>query len=415
MNVAVIGSGGREHAIAWKLSAEPGIEKVFVLPGNDGISGSVKIGMLDFPALGDFCQNYGVESLIVGPEIPLEAGITDYFSGSAIKIFGPDRSSARLESSKTYAKEFMKKYGVDTAKFFAAGNVSEAEKIIDGFGGKCVVKFDGLAAGKGVFVCGTAEEAISAVLGIFERFGADSKIIIEERLLGVEVSIIGVTDSKTIKIFPPAQDHKQAFDQDRGPNTGGMGAFCPADFCDESMLARIKEKIIGPTMRGIVSEKMNYRGFIYFGVMLTKKGPMLLEYNVRLGDPEAEVVLPALKSNLNEMIAACHRGTLEEYEMKFNEDYFVDVVLASGGYPGSYEKGFEISGLENAGRAALVFHSATKKAGGRFYTSGGRVLNVVGSGTTLEKAIGAAYEASGKIKFENMRLRKDIGRRENRI
>ncbi|EKD68711.1 MAG: hypothetical protein ACD_47C00474G0002 [uncultured bacterium] len=224
-----------------------------------------------------------------------------------------------------------------------------------------------------------------------------------------------MTDSKTIKIFPPVQDHKQAFDRDRGPNTGGMGAFCPADFCGESMLARIKKNIIDPTMRGIASEKMNYRGFIYFGVMLTKKGPMLLEYNVRLGDPEAEVVLPALKSNLNEMIAACHRGTLEEYEMKFNEDYFVDVVLASGGYPGSYEKGFEISGLENAGRAALVFHSATKKAGGRFYTSGGRVLNVVGSGTTLEKAIGAAYEASGKIKFENMRLRKDIGRRENRI
>ena len=411
MKIAIIGSGGREHALAWKLSQSPQAEKIFVLPGNGGTENNVNINPNDFPAIKDFCEKENVELLVVGPEDPLAGGIVDFFKDSAVKIFGPDKAGARLEGSKIWSKKFMKKYGVATADFWISDDADEIRQLAMEADGQLVVKFDGLAAGKGVFVCSTPLQVYGAVDTIRERYGQSARILFERKLTGQELSIIGFTDGKTMRLLQPSQDHKAAYDGDKGPNTGGMGAFCPVPFCDEALLARIDKDVIEPTLRGLQAEKIDYHGVIYFGLMITDEGPKLLEYNVRFGDPETDMILPALKNDLLQILLASTEGSLQQTELEFYNGYFVDVVLASGGYPGSYEKGKTISGLQDVSAETLVFHAGTRRKGKNLLTSGGRVLNVVAKGDNLPAAMEKVYKECAKIDFENICFRKDIGRK----
>lgn len=411
MKIAVIGSGGREHALAWKLAQSAQAEQVFVLPGNGGTENNIAIAPNDFFAIKDFCQKEGVELIVVGPEDPLANGIVDFFKASAIKIFGPDKAGARLEGSKIWSKQFMQRYGVATADFWITNEADEIRQLALEADGKLVVKFDGLAAGKGVFVCDSPLQVYEAVDTIRERYGQDAPMLFEKRLKGQELSVIGFTDGKTIRLLQPSQDHKAAFDGDQGPNTGGMGAFCPVPFCDDTLLAQIQKDVIAPTLHGLQAEKIDYHGVIYFGLMITEEGPKLLEYNVRFGDPETEVILPALESDLLQIILAAIEGKLEQTEMKFYPGFFVDVVLASGGYPGDYEKGKLIRGLENIADETLIFHAGTKKQEDEILTSGGRVLNVVSRGEYLASAIEKVYEECKKIHFDGMYYRSDIAKK----
>ncbi|MEJ2054647.1 MAG: phosphoribosylamine--glycine ligase [Calditrichaceae bacterium] len=299
MKIAIIGSGGREHALAWKFAQSKSADEIYVIPGNGGTKNNVAINSNNFEAIEKFCKEEQIDLIFVGPEDPLANGIVDYFCDKNIRIFGPDKEAARLEGSKIWAKRFMKKHGVATADFWMEENGDEEIK---------------------------------------KRYGNDADYIVEQKITGQELSIIGFTDGKDIKLLMTSQDHKPAYDGDTGPNTGGMGAYCPVPFCDEAILADIKTKIVNPTLKGIQTEKLNYKGVIYFGIMMTEQGPMLLEYNVRFGDPETEVILPALKSDLLDLVLSCLDGNLSTFNLAFNDGYFVDVVLASGGYPGSYEK-----------------------------------------------------------------------------
>ena len=411
MKIAVIGSGGREHAIAWKLSQSKSVEDVYVIPGNGGTENNIALNPNDFKAVETFCRDKRIDLIFVGPEDPLANGIVDYFRDKGIKIFGPCKGAAQLEGSKIRAKRFMKKYGVATADFWMEEEGDDIEKIIQNYNGDIVIKYDGLAAGKGVFVCSSVKEAMDALNEIKKRYGESASFIVEQKISGQELSIIGFTDGRDIKLLLPSQDHKPAYDGDKGPNTGGMGAYCPVPFCNHTILEDIQKKIVAPTLKGIQAEQLDYKGVIYFGIMMAQTGPMLLEYNVRFGDPETEVILPALKSDLPELVLSCLEGTLSSFEMEFHEGYFVDVVLASGGYPGSYEKNKIIKGLDALPADALVFHAGTKKDNGKILTSGGRVLNVVGQGNDLKSAIEKAYANLEKIAFDHMFYRKDIGKK----
>ncbi|NOX87509.1 MAG: phosphoribosylamine--glycine ligase [Calditrichaeota bacterium] len=411
MRIAVIGSGGREHAIAWKLAQSIDKNKIFCLPGNGGTWNNVPVKADDFAGIEKFCNQNKVELIVVGPEVPLAKGIADYFAESDIRVFGPSKDAARLESSKIWAKKFMKKYGVATADFWMLEDGDDIEQVIDETDGNVVVKYDGLAAGKGVFVCGNRQEAYDALEELKNRYGETAPFFIEQKFSGQELSIIGFTDGKNFRLLQPSQDHKPAFDGDKGPNTGGMGAYCPVPVCNEDLLKQIQEAIVLPTLRGIQNEQLNYHGVIYFGLMLTEEGPKLLEYNVRFGDPETEVILPALKTDLLTLIRASLDETLDRVAVEFNDGYFVDVVLASGGYPGSYEKGKVITGLDDVSEDTLLFHAGTEREGNRIVTSGGRVLNVVARADTLAEAIDKAYREAAKISFENMYYRKDIGKK----
>ena len=411
MKIAVIGSGGREHAIAWKLSQSKSVEDVYVIPGNGGTENNIALNPNDFKAVETFCRDKRIDLIFVGPEDPLANGIVDYFRDKGIKIFGPCKGAAQLEGSKIRAKRFMKKYGVATADFWMEEEGDDIEKIIQNYNGDIVIKYDGLAAGKGVFVCSSVKEAMDALNEIKKRYGESASFIVEQKISGQELSIIGFTDGRDIKLLLPSQDHKPAYDGDKGPNTGGMGAYCPVPFCNHTILEDIQKKIVDPTLKGIQAEQLDYKGVIYFGIMMAQTGPMLLEYNVRFGDPETEVILPALKSDLPELVLSCLEGTLSSFEMEFHEGYFVDVVLASGGYPGSYEKNKIIKGLDALPADVLVFHAGTKKDNGKILTSGGRVLNVVGQGNDLKSAIEKAYANLEKIAFDHMFYRKDIGKK----
>lgn len=411
MKIAVIGSGGREHALAWKLAQSVGKENIFCLPGNGGTWNNVPIDVMDFKAIGKFVKEREIDLMVVGPENPLAAGIVDYFADAPVQVFGPGKQAALLEGSKIQAKQFMKKYGVATADFWMLENGDDIEQVIDETDGNVVIKYDGLAAGKGVFVCSSAQEAYDALQELKHRYGQTAPFFIEQKFGGQELSIIGFTDGKSFKLLQPSQDHKPAFDGDKGPNTGGMGAYCPVPVCTADVLRQIQNDIVQPTLRGIQSEGLDYHGVIYFGIMLTADGPKLLEYNVRFGDPETEVILPALKSDLLELIQASLNETLEDVKMEFNDGSFVDVVLASGGYPGSYEKGKEITGIENLSDDILIFHAGTKRDGEKLVTSGGRVLNVVAHAPTLEQAIEKVYGEIPKIHFDGMFYRKDIGKK----
>ncbi|MBN1948824.1 MAG: phosphoribosylamine--glycine ligase [Candidatus Cloacimonetes bacterium] len=419
MKIAVLGSGGREHALAWKLAQSPHTDKLYVIPGNGGTENNLPLSLTDFPALKKELDQLRVDLVVVGPENPLTEGIVDFFRDSGIRVFGPDQQAARLEGSKLYAKQFMRKYGVSTADFreFGPGHdsLTELKKTISDFGEEVVIKYDGLAAGKGVFVCNNMPEVEENLADMFRNFGRDCRFLLEKKLKGSELSILGFTDGHDIRLLLPSQDHKQLLDGDAGPNTGGMGAFCPVPFCDEKMITEIRKKIIEPTMQGIRTEKFNYTGVLYFGLMITAEGPFLLEYNVRLGDPETEVVLPALQSDLVELIEACFHNELSGFPLEFVPGYFLDVVLTAGGYPGPYEKGLEIYGLNDLDEDIMVFHAGTKKANGHLVTNGGRILNIVARGNSLEDAIRKVYSNCERIVFKNAYYRRDIGKRVNRI
>ncbi len=411
MNIAIIGSGGREHALEWKLSQSPNTEKIFVLPGNGGTENNIEIGVTDFKKMKTFCLENDVELIVVGPEVPLVEGIVDYFSDTNIKVFGPDKRASILENSKIFSKNFMRKYDVATADFWKFSGDDDATEIIQKLDGNLVLKYDGLAGGKGVFVCDSIKEAVDSIREIKNRYGEVANYLIEEKLIGQEVSIIGITDGKDIQLLLSSQDHKQIYDGDKGPNTGGMGAYCPAKFMNDELMKEIKNKIINPTLDGIYNEKFNFKGVVYFGIMLTDDGPKLLEYNVRFGDPETEVILPSLKSDLLELILACFNGNLSTTNPEFYEKYFVDVVLTSGGYPNKYKNGYTISGLEKLSNETQIFHAGTRKENGEIKTNGGRVLNVVASGDDLNSTIEKVYKECEKISFTDIYYRKDIGKR----
>ncbi len=410
MKIAVIGSGAREAVLAWKLRQNRSSEDVFVLPGNPGIPNSHPVSALDFPAIRQFCTEHHVELIVVGPEKPLSEGIVDFFAGSGIRILGPDREAALLESSKIRAKEFMQKHGVATAPFRVCSSPCEAMAEITARRGNLVLKFDGLAAGKGVFVCSSVAEAKQALGQITATYGVNARIVTEERLCGEEVSVIGFTDGRDIRLMQPARDHKRLLDRDKGPNTGGMGAFCPVSLGDGALMADIERRIVAPTLRGIQAERLNYRGPIYFGIMVTPEGPQLLEYNVRLGDPETQVLLPSLETDLLDVILACLNGTLGQTPLAFHERSFIGVVLASQNYPGSDSEPAEIFGLGDLRDDTLVFPGAVRDVDRRLFTGGGRVLTLVRGADDLEKARDAVYAECRKVRFQGMQFRRDIGK-----
>ncbi|WP_201979049.1 phosphoribosylamine--glycine ligase [Hymenobacter rubidus] len=413
-NVLLLGSGAREHALAEKLTRDGAT--VHVLPGNAGIPNSqLGFNPLDFEAVKAFAQAHDSNLIVVGPEAPLAAGITDFFAGSDIKVFGPTRSAARLESSKVWSKEFMRRHGVATAKAwpFRSDNIAAARAKAAELGGHVVVKYDGLAAGKGVYVCSSPAEAEAAFDDLQTSYSGWFSFLLEEKLTGPEISIIGLTDGHEIKLLATSQDHKQLLAGDQGPNTGGMGAYCPVPFADDNVLAAIRRDIIDPTLRGLQREQFEFRGFLYFGIMLTPGGPKLLEYNVRLGDPEAEVLLPALDSSLLKLIEATLDGTLSQQAVRQRPGAYVGVVLASGGYPApKFPTGFPITGLDDLPAGVRAYHGATKRdADGQLVTNGGRVLVLSAHGNNLEEATTRAYEACARVTFQDVYFRPDIAQR----
>jgi phosphoribosylamine--glycine ligase len=412
--VAIIGSGGREHALAWKFAQSIEKENVFVLPGNGGIPNSRNVDITNFHDIEQFCIEHAVDFIFVGPEQPLSEGIVDYFQNRNIKILGPDKNAAQLEVSKIFAKEFMKKYGVSTADFKSFKGIKDAGNYIESKNGQCVIKYDGLAGGKGVFVCSSIDDSYRALQDINIQYGEDVEFLIEDIISGDEISIIGFIDGKTIILLQASQDHKQLLDGDKGLNTGGMGAYSPVSGLGETLLKKIEEKIIFRTLTGIQSENMNYKGVIYFGIMVKEGEPYLLEYNVRFGDPETEVLLPALVNELTHITDACLNGTLNDLRLEFEPAYFADVVLVSDGYPLNYEKGFEIKGLDKISNETLVFHAGTQALNEKIVTNGGRVLNIVCKGNTLDEAFQNVYKEVNKIEYKNKYFRKDIGKRRNK-
>jgi phosphoribosylamine--glycine ligase len=418
MRVLVIGSGGREHALVWKIAQSKLVTKLFCAPGNGGISQiaeCVDIKADDTVGLLEFVRREKIDFTVVGPEVPLAQGIVDEFKNHKLSIFGPVKLAARLEASKVFAKEIMAKYKVPTAKFDIFESAHEAKKYIGKMGAPCVIKAEGLAQGKGVVVAKTVDEAKQAVSSMMEEkiFGdAGRRIIVEECLQGQEASILVITDSKEVIALASAQDHKRIFDKDRGPNTGGMGAYSPAPIVTRELFKEILDKIIYRTIDGLVKEGINYAGVLYAGVMLTKDGPKNLEFNVRFGDPETQAILPRLKSDLLEIMLAASEGKLSRVRaLDWDERACVCVVCSSKGYPGDYEKEKEISGLDEAGKLndVVVFHAGTKKQNNKILTSGGRVLGVTGLGATTKEAIDKTYQAVEKIHFDGMHYRRDIG------
>lgn len=420
MRILVIGSGGREHALVWKIAQSKLVNKIFCAPGNGGITQlaeCINIKAEDVFGLLEFAQKERIDLTVVGPEVALSLGIVDEFEQAGLKIFGPNKKAAVLEASKVFSKEFMAKYKVPTASFEVFDNPDRAKGYIEKISAPCVIKADGLAAGKGVIVAKTYEEVKNAINLMMQDkiFGAaGNKIIVEECLEGQEASILVITDSKEVIVLATAQDHKRVFDNDQGQNTGGMGAYSPAPVVTPDILKEIMQKIIYRTIDGLVKEGIDYRGVLYAGVMLTNDGPKTLEFNVRFGDPETEVILPRLKSDLVEVMLATAEGKLSKIKtLAWDNRACACVVCASGGYPGNYAKDKEISGLDQAAKLddLVVFHAGTKKAGDKILTSGGRVLAVTGLGATIKDALNKTYTAVGKINFEGMHFRQDIGKR----
>ncbi|MDD5120283.1 MAG: phosphoribosylamine--glycine ligase [Candidatus Omnitrophica bacterium] len=420
MRILVVGSGGREHALVWKIAQSKLVDKVFCAPGNGGIAGlaeCIDIKADDVFGLLGFARKERIDLTVVGPEVALSLGIVDEFEKSGLKIFGPNIKAANLEASKVFSKELMAKYKVPTAEFKVFNSPEEAKKYIDEIGVPCVVKASGLASGKGVVVAGTIEEAKNAVTSMMQAkiFGeAGVQIVIEECLSGEEASILVITDSKDVVTLVTSQDHKRVFDNDEGPNTGGMGAYSPAPIVTPDILEEIKQKIIYRAIDGLVQEGIGYRGVLYAGVMLTKDGPKALEFNVRFGDPETEVILPRLKSDLVEVMLAASEGRLSKIgSLEWDSRACVCVVCASAGYPGNYPKDKEITGLDQAGRMpdVVIFHAGTRQMENTILTNGGRVLDVTALGATIKDAINKTYAAVEKINFEGMHYRKDIAKK----
>jgi len=416
MNVLVIGGGGREHALVWKLSKSPIVDKIYCAPGNGGIASEatcVAIDVLDFVGLVEFAKKNSIGLTIVGPEVPLTEGIVDIFEKEGLAIFGPSKVAAELEGSKAFAKDFMKKYNIPTAEYETFVDAHKAKEYIKKLGVPCVVKADGLAAGKGVIIAMTEAEAIQAIDEMMgdKKFGdAGSQVVIEEFLEGEEVSLLALTDGTTVVPMLPAQDHKRIFDNDQGPNTGGMGAYAPAPLCDDTMLKLVQENILQPTVDGMKKEGRTFKGVLYAGLMVTKKGPKVLEFNVRFGDPETQPILFLLESDLISVCNSVINETLDQIDLKWYQGYAICVVIASAGYPDDYQKSKSITIGEVPG-STKVFHAGTKIDNGQLVTSGGRVLGVTSKGETVAKAIENAYSSIDKINFAGMQYRKDIGSR----
>ncbi len=417
MKILVVGSGGREHAISWKLKQSPRVTELYCAPGNAGISQiaqCVAISAEDIDGLLDFALKNEIDLTVVGPEVPLTMGIVDLFEKHQLKIFGPSQAAAEIEGSKAFSKDLMQKYHIPTAKYGVFTQVEEAKAFLETVGIPCVVKADGLAAGKGVLICESKEEAQHAIEDILvdNKFGAaGSRVVIEEFLVGQEVSMLAFTDGKTIKPMVSAQDHKRIFDGDQGLNTGGMGAYSPAPIYTDDIHAFVVEHVLQPTVDAMAAEGRPFAGVLYAGLMLTADGPKVLEFNARFGDPETQAILPRLETDLVDIMLAVVEKRLEKQPIQWSADACVCVVMASGGYPESSEKGVPIQGLAEAGQKALVFHAGTARKEETIVTNGGRVLGISALGEDIAAAIDKAYQAVHEIQFNHMQYRTDIGQK----
>ncbi|MCR5430767.1 MAG: phosphoribosylamine--glycine ligase [Eubacterium sp.] len=418
MKVLVVGSGGREHAICASVAKSPKVDKIYCAPGNAGIgqiAECVPIGAMEFDKLVDFAKEKEIDLTVIGMDDPLVGGVVDKFEEAGLRVFGPRKNAAILEGSKAFSKDLMKKYNIPTAGYENFDSPEEAMKYLETAKMPIVLKADGLALGKGVLICQTREEAMEGVrtLMLDKKFGdAGNTIVIEEFMTGKEVSVLSFVDGKTIKIMTSAQDHKRAKDGDQGLNTGGMGTFSPSPFYTDEVDDFCKKYIYQASVDAMAAEGRPFTGIIFFGLMLTEDGPKVLEYNARFGDPEAQVVLPRMKNDIIDVFEACIDGKLDEIDLEFEDNAAVCVVLASDGYPVSYEKGFEIKGLEKFDdmEGYYVFHAGTKLDDGKIVTNGGRVLGVTAKGDTLKEARANAYEATKLIDFDNKYMRTDIGK-----
>jgi phosphoribosylamine--glycine ligase len=416
MKVLVIGNGGREHALVWKIAQSPQVNKIYCAPGNPGtasIAENIAISPMDFESLLRFARNNQIDLTVVGPEDPLVSGIVDLFSHEGLNIFGPDKNAAQLEGSKTFAKNLMQKYDIPTASYKSFTSAIDAKKYITEKAiFPLVLKASGLAAGKGVLICASESEAIDGIKLIMDTraFGeAGDSMVIEEFLEGEEVSVFALTDGQDYLLLSPAQDHKKVFDGDQGKNTGGMGAYAPAPIATTTLIEQVKSSIIEPTLKAMQSEDKTYKGLLYFGIIITKNGPKVLEYNCRFGDPETEIILPLLRSDLVPLMMATIEGNIGDHNIHLHDGYALDVVLASGGYPDSYEKGKRIMGLNALDPDIYVFHAGTKSAEKQLLTNGGRVLNIVAKGSDFLNLRDHLYKNIKNISFDGMQFRKDIG------
>ncbi|MCF6246663.1 MAG: phosphoribosylamine--glycine ligase [Desulfobacula sp.] len=417
MKILVVGGGGREHTMVWKISKSPLVEKIYCAPGNAGTQGlaqSVPINAEDIDALAAFAEENSIDLTVVGPEGPLVNGIADVFQEKGLKVFGPSKAAARLEGSKVFSKNHMMKYNIACAAGKAFTDANKAKIYAKAMGAPCVVKADGLAAGKGVIVCTNLDEAFEAIDGMLHdnQFGdAGSVVVVEECLVGEEASFIALTDGKTVLPLPESQDHKRIFDNDEGPNTGGMGAYSPAPVLDHMLREKAMKEVMIPAVEGMAKEGTPFKGVLYAGLMVDKDQIKVLEFNTRLGDPETQPILMRLENDLVPLMEACCDGTLHDHSTKIDPRAAMCVVISSGGYPGSYETGDEITGLDEADKVAdtVVFHAGTTMKDGKVVSSGGRVLGVTSLGKDVKQAIDRAYQACGKISFRDHFLRKDIG------
>jgi phosphoribosylamine--glycine ligase len=417
MKALVVGSGGREHVICWKLLQSSKIEKVYCAPGNGGISQIavlVDIAVTDFAKLATFVKANNIDFTFVGPEVPLSLGIVDYFKEKNLRIIGPSKDAARLESSKIYSKEFMRKYGILTAQYNSFSNVDAAVKFLESWetNKKVVVKADGLASGKGVYMCSGREGAINAVKQMMNEKAlgnAGTNVIIEDYIDGPELSYLIFTDGKTYSLMPASQDHKRINDNDEGPNTGGMGAYALAPLATNELNKKVEDTVVKKVIDGIKAERLDYKGVIYVGVIMNGSVPYVLEFNCRFGDPETQAVLPLLDTDFVDICEAILNTNLSDLKIDWKKEFSVCVVLASGGYPGNFQKGFEIKGLEDIkSKDTIIFHAGTKLENGKFITSGGRVLSIVSTAPDIESAIDKVYLNVSKVKFDGLHYRKDI-------
>jgi phosphoribosylamine--glycine ligase len=419
MHVLVIGGGGREHALAWKLAQSPRVKKLTCAPGNAGMAalgGCAAVNVSDPAAIAALAEKLKADLTVIGPEAPLVAGVADEFARRKLAIVGPAQAAAELEGSKVFAKQFMQRHGLPTAGFTVCADHGDAYSALCAVEWPVVIKADGLAAGKGVRIAQTPDEATAIVEAFMEKMElgpAGERLVLEEYLEGEELSFIILTDGKAYVPLAPTRDHKRAFDDDRGPNTGGMGAYSEDGIADAALRARLEKEIVEPTLRGLEAEGRSYQGFLYFGLMLTGDGPKVLEFNCRMGDPECQPLVTRLESDLAEVLEKVATGKLGGTELRWSAGASLCVVLASGGYPGNYETGTAITGIEDAEKleGVSVFHAGTKRADGKLVTSGGRVLGVTARGADLRAASERAYAAVEKIRFDGVHYRRDIGRK----
>jgi phosphoribosylamine--glycine ligase len=416
VKILVIGGGGREHALVWKLKQSSGIDRIFCAPGNAGtarLAENVAISVSDLPALVRFAKENRVGLTVVGPDDPLAAGIVDLFLAEGLRIFGPSKAAARIESSKIFAKELMRKEGIPTARAGTFDRSDDAIRFCDELRFPIVIKVDGLALGKGVVIAPNAESARSTIDDMMNqgRFGeAGRRVVVEEFLRGTECSLHALVDGKNYRLLESARDHKRALDGDVGPNTGGMGAFSPANNWSSKLQSQFEEEIMRPVLGGLLAEGLTFRGLLYPGLMITENGARVLEFNCRFGDPETQAILPRMKSDLLPLLEATIDGKIDNYSIEWDQRPAVTVVLASGGYPGKYEMGKSVSGLDEAAKidGLQIFHAGTKQLNDEIVTAGGRVLAVTALGSTMAEARSRAYEAVGRIHFENCHYRRDI-------